>query len=232
MRLQANPPILQSGNDLRIGHIDDPELRRNISISYELVVPPNTRLQSHTGSGNQTVSGLQGRVEVGTGSGSLTISDNGDMVRADTGSGSIEIDRAKGSVRAKTGSGSIQASGIAGGFEGDTGSGDVQAGADRPRRGARDYGLRQYRTAGSSRIARRTNRQRVAGSRRRSDRHVETAYWVRRSALAHGKQGFVRPGRAHQFRLDFFEPAHHGPRHHRPQRGARQGEWRWGFCGC
>jgi hypothetical protein len=126
MRLQANPPILQSGNDLRIGHIDDPELRRNISISYELVVPPNTRLQSHTGSGNQSVSGLQGRVEVGTGSGSLTISDNGDMVRADTGSGNIEIDRARGSVRAKTGSGSIQASGIAGGFEGDTGSGNVK----------------------------------------------------------------------------------------------------------
>jgi Putative adhesin len=126
MRLQANPPILQSGNDLRIGHIDDPELRRNISISYELVVPPNTRLQSHTGSGNQTVSGLQGRVEVGTGSGSLTISDNGDTVRADTGSGNIEIDRARGSVRAKTGSGSIQASGIAGGFEGDTGSGNVK----------------------------------------------------------------------------------------------------------
>jgi Putative adhesin len=124
-RLEANPPILQSGNDLRIGHIDDPELRRNISISYELVVPPNTRLQSHTGSGNQTVSGLQYQVEVGTGSGSLTISDSGDMVRADTGSGNIEIDRTKGSVRAKTGSGSIQASGIAGGFEGDTGSGNV-----------------------------------------------------------------------------------------------------------
>jgi DUF4097 and DUF4098 domain-containing protein YvlB len=125
-RLEANPPILQSGNDLRIGHIDDPELRRNISISYELVVPPNTRLQSRTGSGNQTVSGLQGQVEVGTGSGSLTISDIGDVVRAETGSGNIEIDRAKGSVRAKTGSGSIQASGIAGGFEGDTGSGNIK----------------------------------------------------------------------------------------------------------
>ena len=36
--MEANPPILQSGNDLRIGHIDDPELRRNISISYEVVV--------------------------------------------------------------------------------------------------------------------------------------------------------------------------------------------------
>jgi hypothetical protein len=41
-RLQSNPPIQQSGNDIRIGHIDDPELRRNISISYELIVPVET----------------------------------------------------------------------------------------------------------------------------------------------------------------------------------------------
>ncbi len=39
-RIEANPPIQQSGNDIRIGHIDDPELRHNISISYELTVPP------------------------------------------------------------------------------------------------------------------------------------------------------------------------------------------------
>src|SRR5579859_5597878 len=29
-RLQNNPPIEQSGNDIRIGHIDDPELKRGI----------------------------------------------------------------------------------------------------------------------------------------------------------------------------------------------------------
>jgi hypothetical protein len=33
-RLESNPPIQQSGNDIRIGHIDDPELKHNISISY------------------------------------------------------------------------------------------------------------------------------------------------------------------------------------------------------
>jgi DUF4097 and DUF4098 domain-containing protein YvlB len=125
-RLENNPPILQSGNDLRIGHIDDPELRRNISISYEVVVPAATRLQSRTGSGNQNVSGLRGLVEVETGSGSLALSDIGDTVRADTGSGNINIAGVKGNVRAKTGSGSIEASGIAGGFEGSTGSGNVK----------------------------------------------------------------------------------------------------------
>src|SRR2546421_890102 len=124
-QIQANPPIQQSGNIIRIGHIDDSELRRNISISYELVVPGETQLHSQTGSGNQTVEGIRKSIEVGTGSGGLRITDIGDTVRADTGSGDVEIDRVKGNVRARTGSGSIHATGIAGGFEANTGSGRI-----------------------------------------------------------------------------------------------------------
>ena len=45
-RIEDNPPIQQSGNDIRIGHIDDPELRRGISISYDVVTPANTQLHS------------------------------------------------------------------------------------------------------------------------------------------------------------------------------------------
>jgi DUF4097 and DUF4098 domain-containing protein YvlB len=124
-RIEANPPIQQSGNDIRIGHIDDSELLHNISISYDLVVPPETQLHSHTGSGSQSVEGLQKQIEIESGSGSLKISDIGDTVRAETGSGGIEIDRVKGNVRAKSGSGSIRATDIAGGFEGRTGSGHI-----------------------------------------------------------------------------------------------------------
>ena len=124
-RLEANPPIQQSGNDIRIGHIDDPELRRNISISYELIVPAETQLRAHSGSGNQSVEGISGPLDIGAGSGGLKISGIGNTVRAETGSGNIDIDRVKGSARAKTGSGSIHAAGIAGGFEADTGSGHI-----------------------------------------------------------------------------------------------------------
>lgn len=123
--IEAHPPIQQSGNDIRIGRIEDPELRRNVSISYELVVPANTQLRSHTGSGNQTIDGTLGTLEVGTGSGGLKVTNIGNTVRADTGSGDIEIEHIKGAVRAKTGSGSITARDIAGGFEGDTGSGHI-----------------------------------------------------------------------------------------------------------
>lgn len=123
--IESNPPIQQSGNDIRIGHVTDPELRHNVSISYELVVPTQTLLHSHTGSGNQEVDGLAQAVEIGTGSGSLKISDIGDTVRADTGSGTIDIARVKGNVRAKTGSGSIRATAVGGGFEANTGSGNI-----------------------------------------------------------------------------------------------------------
>jgi len=123
--LEENPPIQQSGNDIRIGHISDSELLHNVSISYELIVPPETQLHSHTGSGSQTVEGLHRAIEIESGSGSLKISNIGNTVRADTGSGDIEIEQVKGNVRAKAGSGSVHARDIAGGFEGRTGSGHI-----------------------------------------------------------------------------------------------------------
>lgn len=120
-----NPPIQQSGNDIRIGHVSDSELLHNVSISYDLTVPQDTRLRSHSGSGSQTIESLNGEVEIESGSGSLRISDIGNTVRAGTGSGDIQIDRVKGDLRAKAGSGSIRAKDIAGGFEGETGSGHI-----------------------------------------------------------------------------------------------------------
>jgi hypothetical protein len=124
-RLESNPPIQQSGNDIRIGHIDDPELRHNISISYDVTVPAETQVRIETGSGSQTVEGVRGPLESNAGSGGLKISEIGDRVHAETGSGDIEIDRVKGNVHAKTGSGSIRAEEVAGGFEADSGSGHI-----------------------------------------------------------------------------------------------------------
>ena len=124
-RLEGNPPIQQSGNTIRIGHVDDPELRHNISISYEVVVPAETELRTESGSGNQKVEGIRGPLEISAGSGDVKLSGIGDRVHAETGSGDIDINRVNGNVHAKTGSGSIQANEIAGGFEADTGSGHI-----------------------------------------------------------------------------------------------------------
>lgn len=124
--LEDNPPIQQNGNILRIGHIDDPELRRHVSISYELVVPVETRLHSETGSGDQTIAGVRGPAKVSTGSGNLKVSGIANETRVDTGSGDIELNSIKGGVFAETGSGSIRATGVAGTIRAHTGSGDVR----------------------------------------------------------------------------------------------------------
>jgi DUF4097 and DUF4098 domain-containing protein YvlB len=130
--LVDDPPIQQSAGDIRISHISDPGLLHNVSISYDLVVPQETRLRSHTGSGDQAVEGLRGELEIEAGAGNLKISDIADAIRAETGSGNIHIDRATGSVRADIGSGSIDASDIAGVFEGRTGSGDIRLNQSSP----------------------------------------------------------------------------------------------------
>ena len=125
-RLEENPPIEQNGNVIRIGFIEDRDLRRGVSISYEIDVPTETKLVSRTGSGSQSVGNIHGPLVVKTGSGSLEIGTIGDDVEASSGSGGISIDRVEGSLSAHTGSGSIRARSVAGPITAESGSGSVQ----------------------------------------------------------------------------------------------------------
>jgi len=125
-QLEAHPPIEQDGNNIRVGHIEDSNLRQNVSISYEVVVPQETRLRAETGSGDQAVEGIKGPLKAATGSGGIRVMRVGGEVHAETGSGDIQLDSIQGSVTANTGSGSIHANGVAGEFSGETGSGDVR----------------------------------------------------------------------------------------------------------
>jgi len=105
--LEASPPIEQNGNTVRIGHSSDSEPLRNVSISYELEVPADTRLHAQTGSGNETITGITGPLNLNTGSGNITATGGSD-VRANTGSGEIRLESLKGSVVANTGSGNVR----------------------------------------------------------------------------------------------------------------------------
>ena len=131
-QLEQNPPIEQNGNTIRIGHIENSELKRNISISYELVVPVETQVRANTGSGNVRVEGTRNELEADSGSGSLDIRRIGASVRAKTGSGDVTIDDVHGSARVHTGSGSIHAERVSAGFDGETGSGGIQLRATGP----------------------------------------------------------------------------------------------------
>jgi DUF4097 and DUF4098 domain-containing protein YvlB len=124
--LETNPPIEQNGNTIRIGHIEDRERVRNISISYEVTVPSATRLHCSSGSGHERIEGITGPADVNSGSGSIELTNIGGESHARTGSGDIELSGIHGSAKAITGSGSIHATGIAGGFTGSSGSGEVR----------------------------------------------------------------------------------------------------------
>jgi len=124
-RIESNPPISQTGSVIKIGRIEDRELRNNVSISYDVTLPNTSRLHTETGSGDQTIQDVQGPLRASSGSGSIRASKIGGETRLNTGSGDIKLDGVKGSVYANAGSGNIVANGIAGGFYGETGSGDV-----------------------------------------------------------------------------------------------------------
>jgi DUF4097 and DUF4098 domain-containing protein YvlB len=124
--IEANPPISQTGNSIRISIPKDDWLRRHVSISYELEVPQQTRLRAHTGSGSESVEGVHGPVELETGSGRIDLNNVKGKVDAHTGSGSIEGASIRGPINAHTGSGSVRLEQTAAGpLEAHTGSGGV-----------------------------------------------------------------------------------------------------------
>jgi len=125
-KIEQNPPIEQQGNTIRIGKTQDRELLRNISISYDVTVPAQTKLSSHTGSGDQNISGLQLAVSLNTGSGGLTVENLGADARLRSGSGDLKINSVKGVVNAQTGSGGIRAKGVGGEVFAETGSGEIE----------------------------------------------------------------------------------------------------------
>ena len=125
-KIQANPPIEQTGNTIRIGRIEDRELQQNVSIDYDLTVPAQTKFTSNTGSGDQTINGLQLPLNAKSGSANLTVENIGADVRLGGGSGDLKITSVKGALNAGAGSGNIRATGVSGEITANTGSGEVE----------------------------------------------------------------------------------------------------------
>jgi hypothetical protein len=125
-QIQAHPPIEQNGNTIRVGSTSNDQLYRNVSISYELVVPANTEVRAQSGSGSETIGSLRGPVDAQTGSGHISLAQTGGNVRAMTGSGDIDAERIDGAIDAQTGSGHIRVSAVAGAVKAHTGSGGIE----------------------------------------------------------------------------------------------------------
>lgn len=138
--LEKNPPIRQTGNSIRIDYVDV----RNISIDYDITVPADTRLRTHSGSGDQTIEDLRSNLELESGSGDMRLKNlNGDLhvhtgsgnidaqdvtgaFNAEAGSGDIRLNaKGSGDVRVHTGSGNIDLRDVQGTVRTEAGSGDI-----------------------------------------------------------------------------------------------------------
>jgi DUF4097 and DUF4098 domain-containing protein YvlB len=124
-KLEMNPPIEQQGNTITIGKIDDWLTQCPVSIDYDLTVPAQTGLVSRSGSGDESIAGLQFPVSAKTGSGNITVKDIGGDLHLSSGSGNLNAGSVKGALYAHTGSGRIQAAGVSGEIVVTTGSGNV-----------------------------------------------------------------------------------------------------------
>ncbi len=129
-RIAQNPPIRQSGKEVRIGDVspEDRQLYNNISIEYEISAPRSAALNLHTGSGELEVDNVGRFLKADTGSGSVRAHGIAGPADLHTGSGDVELQQAaQGEVRVVTGSGSIRINGLSGALSAHTGSGDIEA---------------------------------------------------------------------------------------------------------
>ncbi len=130
-RLEQNPPIIQTGNSVRVGHLPNGELR-GISMRLEITAPPQTKLRARADSGGIRVEGIQGPVDIQTDSGGVQARNIGSDVRATTDSGGVHVENVRGSVYARADSGGIDALEVAGGIDVQTDSGGLRLTQTKP----------------------------------------------------------------------------------------------------
>lgn len=140
--IQQHPPIRQDANSIHIDYLNV----RDISVDYEITVPAETAVRTHSGSGDLIIEGTRGNVDLQTGSGDVKLRSLTGEIRLQTGSGNvrahevsgpmkggagsgdIEIEETgSGDIDLHTGSGNINVRGIQGGFHAEAGSGDITA---------------------------------------------------------------------------------------------------------
>jgi len=102
---------------------------RNVTINVSVQAPLGSHVTAKSGSGDLTVSGAAGRLELTTGSGRVSADQAAAAAKVDTGSGVVRLGPMAAGVRAKTGSGDVEVTSIGGVSTVVTGSGDVWLGA-------------------------------------------------------------------------------------------------------
>jgi hypothetical protein len=130
-QLEANPPITQTGNTVRVA-VRDWSMLKNIAMRLEVEVPRESRLRARADSGGIDVRGIKGPADCRTDSGGIRVADVDGEVKATADSGGIRIHRINGPVYARADSGGIDALEIAGSVDVGTDSGGVRVSQTTP----------------------------------------------------------------------------------------------------
>jgi hypothetical protein len=109
--LSTTPPIEQSGNRIDIGYIADDALASNVTISYDVTVPANTRLRTTSRSGDQIIDAIQGPVTASSRSGRIHVGGVPGDLDIDTRSGDVELLDQHSNVRVVSRSGRVMLEG-------------------------------------------------------------------------------------------------------------------------
>ena len=106
-QVAANPPIQQDAQAVRLRPPSDPAAQRAVTVSYQVRVPPNTRVTTTSDSGATTVRDVSGVVSVRTQSGAIELGKLAAGTDVTTGSGAVTMDDVSGALTVKTNSSAI-----------------------------------------------------------------------------------------------------------------------------
>lgn len=97
------------------------------NVSWTITLPPDTKVDFSTASGELSISGLTNSVKANTASGDIQIEDSRGEFDISTASGSIEAEDIKGEIELNTASGNISIKNAEGEFDLSCASGDIDA---------------------------------------------------------------------------------------------------------
>jgi DUF4097 and DUF4098 domain-containing protein YvlB len=126
-RVAAAPPIEQVGNSVRLRIPTERDAQRAVTVSYRVEVPPETRVQTASNSGETSIRGVTATVEVRTQSGAIDLGGLSGTVQISTGSGAVTAGEISGPLSVTTTSSSLNGSRLRSSFRARTKSGDIDA---------------------------------------------------------------------------------------------------------
>ena len=129
-RVAAAPPIEHVGHTVRLRIPSERDAQRAVTISYRVEVPPETRVQTVSNSGETSVHGTGATVDVRTQSGAIDLGSLSGPVQISTGSGAVTASAIAGALSVTTSSSSFAGSHLGSSFRARTRSGNIDATLD------------------------------------------------------------------------------------------------------